>query len=1750
MSFSSGFLETADIPDGSVTVASFHLFHKKAADHVLSMGDYARAAHAQKGAFVLPRPAVDDYFLNIDGTPTVHRKYPVTAATVSDPEALTAEGHRLFSAAMQSYESLLVDKKKEQANFVAWLLRKLAPSSKTYLASFPTYLALKDSISSYELYALCVSSHNQSTSLAISTQFASFVRLEQGQMSHEHYVEALRDASVIALANFGSKVHPGFIEMNTITSAVYLAGIDQIFFGAKKDHFLASNPGLITDTWGMVNGFQQFWLEHQPVQSSPSLLSSSLVAAVLPATTSRNPSRRTFSGVPCSSCVGRGVLRVYHELRNCHFEARRRDEPQVRAVPNVTPPRRSVVPPKSHLKSDITVMRAAVAQYDHAEAQAAFSRAQGFVTHQLDVNDDDDCEPQQSWHLCVHYPDLPPTDSPCIAAVSSQVIPPSLSLCFYDNACSYHTTNCISLLYQVEPVNPFEIGGIGSGVKVTHKGFLTFLPPAFSLCYFTPSSAVTLLVSLGYLVRHGGNYHPEIDSSGSPTLRVSCGTFLDISPLTLSNLSPVSSQLLRDSVPLSGLANLYDTARHFSAEELRGADAAEAFHRFSNHISDDICCEGLQNGYFPGVAVTCRDIRNNRLLRGLCPGCLAGKMHNRSFRASPSSPPVHSGEELYIDVVKLSVPTKRGSTHKFACVDKFSGRLDIVSGPSKSQKDVFAVIYDKLVVNCYLKYGNITKVIHTDSESVFAACEIPLAKKGLLLILSSPSEHQRRIERYIQTNDQRVVATLSSCSYVLPPEYHLYCDIACAYSANSLPNSRSRPSTPFELTTGRKVVPHYKYPMLEFGATCMVQQFHDKREAIAKRDGIDAKHVAKAELGVCMGPSPLVSGGYLFLLGNGEVCPRTVVERVNVIPFNFKPQYVPVSQIRLSAASRPAVLPFPENPLDPLNELLPSQLPAAPLAFSPPFNGAPIARSILPSMVDISPLPPVPVAPPSAPVVPLLTAVLSPPSTSVLVPPLPPAVDTVPFSSPLSTRSSRLRHSNPSLPLLEPQQVVPSPVAVIPASSTAPTRSVRFRQPNQQYGDFVCNAAICPPLQPQVCVSSAFAFAAIAARDDLDANLFFNRQSLPVTSTSIARSKGSRKRYHVRALRAQALADTKLFDDAINEHIALMASAPSIHDAHTFATRQPDELTLSETYAFLSTTTSVASLLLPMPSTKCHEVPLKRALSERDPVAHALIVAAVAKEMHKVTDQYKAIRPIAACDMSPHAVHLYSSMLTKVKADGRVTARLVPHGNRQPPDSYDETFAPCVADESKLLLVASFQAASLQDGLPLMLSDFDVPGAFLNIDLKSPRQILIHLPKDLPHPLAGTTCEVLKALYGLKQSNHLFSLDMTESFLSAGFHPTPSDPCIFIRTDPENPSLRCGVSMTVDDGLVVYTEPKFYKELLAVLTTKYGPMTQHDVCTRHTGQEISYHKSGAITFTQAEYISRVCSTIGVAHLPPVSTPSKLDLFHASVNTAPADKALYQRIVGCLVHALKTRADIVKEATYFTTKLLNPTEDDLAKALHTLRYLGSTPNEGLTFFTKEGPVLCAKADAAFAVHRDGYSQSGFYLSIGTTSAPIVVKAHSQKLDVALSPMSAEYYTLSEVSKAAVHGRQLLSDLGFPQNAPTVIFEDNLPAINLAISPQITRRSRHIFVRHHYIRDLVHQKVVTLQHQATVDMTADLLTKPLSPTRFRFLRSRLLNTAARTAGVAGAGLAGAGAGLAGATGAGVAGVRNTGVRNPLA
>jgi hypothetical protein len=91
------------------------------------------------------------------------------------------------------------------------------------------------------------------------------------------------------------------------------------------------------------------------------------------------------------------------------------------------------------------------------------------------------------------------------------------------------------------------------------------------------------------------------------------------------------------------------------------------------------------------------------------------------------------------------------------------------------------------------------------------------------------------------------------------------------------------------------------------------------------------------------------------------------------------------------------------------------------------------------------------------------------------------------------------------------------------------------------------------------------------------------------------------------------------------------------------------------------------------------------------------------------------------------------------------------------------------------------------------------------------------------------------------------------------------------------------------------------------------------------------------------------------------------------------------------------------------------------------------------------------------------------------------------------------------------RFFLEDVEFPQTEPTVIYEDNMSAINLAVAPAVTRKSRHIHIRHHFIRDCVAQGSIRVEHLPTARMLADYYTKPFTAAQNARFRDRLFNTA---------------------------------------
>ena len=73
---------------------------------------------------------------------------------------------------------------------------------------------------------------------------------------------------------------------------------------------------------------------------------------------------------------------------------------------------------------------------------------------------------------------------------------------------------------------------------------------------------------------------------------------------------------------------------------------------------------------------------------------------------------------------------------------------------------------------------------------------------------------------------------------------------------------------------------------------------------------------------------------------------------------------------------------------------------------------------------------------------------------------------------------------------------------------------------------------------------------------------------------------------------------------------------------------------------------------------------------------------------------------------------------------------------------------------------------------------------------------------------------------------------------------------------------------------------------------------------------------------------------------------------------------------------------------------------------------------------------------------------------------------------------------------------------------LVLEDNQACIKMATNPKGWKRTKHIDVRYHFVRDLSDNDTITLQYIRTIDQVTDMLTKSLGPTQFKRFRDYLL------------------------------------------
>ena len=123
-------------------------------------------------------------------------------------------------------------------------------------------------------------------------------------------------------------------------------------------------------------------------------------------------------------------------------------------------------------------------------------------------------------------------------------------------------------------------------------------------------------------------------------------------------------------------------------------------------------------------------------------------------------------------------------------------------------------------------------------------------------------------------------------------------------------------------------------------------------------------------------------------------------------------------------------------------------------------------------------------------------------------------------------------------------------------------------------------------------------------------------------------------------------------------------------------------------------------------------------------------------------------------------------------------------------------------------------------------------------------------------------------------------------------------------------------------------------------------------------------------------------------------------------------------------------------------------------------------------------------------------AGLFLAGGVVTYKI-----SLLITIAQSSIEAEYMMATLGGRMILFCRSILWDLGVPQCAATVAYEDNDACTSMANAGKLTPRTRHIDIKYNVLCQWVEQDLIRLERIATSQNVADIFTKIMGPLLFR-------------------------------------------------
>ncbi|GJW02066.1 putative ribonuclease H-like domain-containing protein [Tanacetum coccineum] len=428
-------------------------------------------------------------------------------------------------------------------------------------------------------------------------------------------------------------------------------------------------------------------------------------------------------------------------------------------------------------------------------------------------------------------------------------------------------------------------------------------------------------------------------------------------------------------------------------------------------------------------------------------------------------------------------------------------------------------------------------------------------------------------------------------------------------------------------------------------------------------------------------------------------------------------------------------------------------------------------------------------------------------------------------------------------------------------------------------------------------------------------------------------------------------------------------------------------------------------------------------------------------------------------------------------------ARLVAQGHRKEEGiDYDEVFAPVARIEAIRIFLA------FSSYMDFVVYQMDVKSAFIygTID----EEVYVTQPPGFIDPkYPKKVYKVVKALYGLHQAPRAWYATLSTFLLQNGYrrgaidktlwetvfyaacliffiynledHKGNAVPHILLQNGYRRGAIDKTLFLKKDkkDGLVARSKVRQWNEFEALMKSKFqmGSMGELTFFLRLQVQQ----KKDGIFVSQYKYVAEIWKKFEFMNVKTASTPIDTQRpLTKDEEAADVDVHLYRSMIGSLMYLTTSRPDII-----------------------------------VSLFELE-----AYSDSDHAgANLDRKSTTGGCQFLGRR----LISWHCKKQTiVATSTTKAEYVAAASCCGQVLWIQNQMLDYGF-NFMNTKIHIDNESTICIVKNPVFHSKTKHIEIRHHFIRDAFEKKLIQVLKIHTDNNVADLLTKAFDAGRFQFL-----------------------------------------------